>query len=159
MCALSRLCFNSGPPAHSAAMQSHYDVLKIALDAPIEVVRAAYRVFAARHHPDRAGADELALMQRVNEAYRVLSDPALRKAHDAWIRAHRRRRAADAPREAGARSDDPTHAASTRAASTRPTAADVPPVLRALPDAAVLAQRAQRRRIAAAYAAHAPRLR
>ena len=134
-------------------MQSHYDILKIALDAPVEVVRAAYRVFAARHHPDRAGADELALMQRVNEAYRVLSDPALRAAHDTWIRAHRRRRAADAARDAGARAVDPPEAASVRPAA----ATDMPPVVRALPDAALLAQRAQRRRIAAAYAAHAPR--
>lgn len=135
---------------HPAAMQSHYDVLKIALDAPAEVVRAAYRVFAARHHPDRAGTDELALMQRVNEAYRVLSDPTLRTAHDAWIRAHRRRRAADAPRETGARASD-----APPAAAPRPAAA--PAALHALPDTGLLAQRAQRRRIAATYAAHAPR--
>lgn len=135
-------------------MQSHYDVLKIALDAPAEVVRAAYRVFAARHHPDRAGTDELALMQRVNEAYRVLSDPTLRTAHDAWIRAHRRRRAADTPREAGARASEAPPAAAPRAAAT-----PAPAALHALPDTELLAQRAQRRRIAAAYAAHAPRSR
>jgi curved DNA-binding protein CbpA len=132
-------------------MQSHYHVLKIAPDAPVEVVRAAYRVFAARHHPDRAGTAELAFMQRVNEAYRVLSDPALRTAHDAWIRAHRRRRAADAPREAGARVPD-----APPAASARPTVAAAPAAPDARPDAALLAQR---RRIAAAYAAHAPRAR
>ena len=154
MCGASRLCFNSAPfaPSRPTAMQSHYDVLKIELDAPVEVVRAAYRVFAARHHPDRAGADELALMQRVNEAYRVLSDPALRAAHDAWIRAHRRRRAADAPREARARLAEAP-------ASTPPPPPAAPASLHALPDAALLAQRAQRRRIAATYAAHAPRLR
>ncbi|GHA79360.1 J domain-containing protein [Cognatilysobacter bugurensis] len=136
-------------------MQSHYDVLKIALDAPAEVVRAAYRVFAARHHPDRAGADELVLMQRVNEAYRVLSDPTLRAAHDTWIRAHRRRRAADAARDTAARSAP----AETPTASAAATPATAPAsAVQALPDMVQLALRAQRRRVAAAYAAHAPRL-
>lgn len=141
-------------------MHSHYDVLKLALDAPADVVRAAYRVFAARHHPDRAGPAELALMQRVNEAYRVLSDPALRAAHDAWIRAHRRRRAADAPRpRAAMQHEGAPDAAPGERASTGSTAGPAHTVPPALPDATMLVQRAQRRRVAAAYAAHAPRAR
>lgn len=149
-------------------MHSHYDTLKIALDAPAEVVRAAYRVFAARHHPDRAGADELALMQRVNEAYRVLSDPAMRAAHDAWLRTQRRRRATDAVRGDALPADASTHAtgrdgpaaAQARSVAVRASAgiaAPAPDPARALPDAAWLMQCAQRRRVAAAYAAHAPR--
>lgn len=67
---------------------SHYAVLKLAPDAPAEVIRAAYRALAARHHPDRCDAEPGAVsrMQRVNEAYRVLSDPRLRAAHDAALR-------------------------------------------------------------------------
>lgn len=150
-------------------MHSHYDVLKVALDAPGDVVRAAYRVFAARHHPDRAGPAELALMQRVNEAYRVLSDPALRAAHDAWIRTHRRRRAADAPAarptvpDAGTVSPHAAGHALDDAASVAPThgarAGHAAPATHALPHAALLVERARRQRIAAAYAAHAPRSR
>lgn len=145
-------------------MQSHYDVLKIALDAPVEVVRAAYRVFAARHHPDRAGAAELALMQRVNEAYRVLSDPALRAAHDAWIRAHRRRRAADTAQPGTVTGERASRATANAVPADAPTQTPLAPeravpvraAVHALPDHALLAQRAQRRRVAAAYAAHAP---
>lgn len=66
---------------------SHYAVLKLAPDAPSEVIRAAYRALAARNHPDRCGGEPAAVsrMQRVNEAYRVLSDPELRAAHDAAL--------------------------------------------------------------------------
>jgi len=78
-------------------MASFYNVLKVAPDAPVEVIRAAYRVLAARHHPDRCDGDPQALerMQAVNEAYRVLSDPGLRAQHDALLRCQRRRRAGD----------------------------------------------------------------
>lgn len=64
---------------------SHYDVLGVARDATPDEVRAAYRRLARRHHPDRMRAagtsdDE---MPRINEAYRVLSDPARRAVYDA----------------------------------------------------------------------------
>lgn len=86
-------------------MASLYHVLKVAPDAPIEVIRAAYRVLAARHHPDRSAGDPgaVARMQHVNEAYRVLSDPELRARHDAALTGQRRRRASDGGRETGAR--------------------------------------------------------
>jgi len=76
---------------------AHYQVLKVAPDAPVEVIRAAYRALASRHHPDRLGDDPAASerMQRVNEAYRVLSDPVRRARYDAMLRRERRRRATD----------------------------------------------------------------
>ncbi|HEY4555020.1 MAG TPA: J domain-containing protein, partial [Lysobacter sp.] len=74
---------------------AHYQVLKVAPDAPVEVIRAAYRALAARHHPDRRGDDPAAAeqMQRVNEAYSVLGDPIRRARYDALLRRERRRRA------------------------------------------------------------------
>jgi hypothetical protein len=39
--------------------------------APLEVVKAAYRALALRHHPDRGGSPEV--MQRLNTAYEALS--------------------------------------------------------------------------------------
>lgn len=120
----------SGYKAHSQTapfpVVTHYSTLKVAPDAPVEVIRAAYRVLAARHHPDRCIGDPAALqrMQRVNEAYRVLSDSELRAEHDAALRRERRRRASDgapgiasvASRAAGgpAMSDPPVSAVALR---------------------------------------------
>lgn len=110
-------------------MTPHYHVLKVASDAPIEVIRAAYRVLAARHHPDRCAGDPAALrrMQQVNEAYRVLSDPGLRAAHDAALRRERRRRVSDGePAATAARTEHgpaPTASASAPAALRRRAAA------------------------------------
>jgi len=68
-------------------LRTHYDNLKVARDAPPEVIRAAYRALAQRHHPDRNPGNERAakVMAIVNASYAVLSDPATRKAHDEWI--------------------------------------------------------------------------
>jgi len=40
--------------------------------APPEVIRAAYRVMAQLHHPDRGG--DTAAMQRINAAYELIGD-------------------------------------------------------------------------------------
>ena len=116
---------------------AHYQVLKVAADAPVEVIRAAYRALAARHHPDRCGDDPSAAarMQRVNQAYRVLSDPALRARYDAVLRRERRRRATDVP------STPPLPARRPRIDVDVDGEIDVPPALR--------------RRAAEAYRAHA----
>jgi DnaJ-class molecular chaperone len=68
-------------------IHSHYENLKVARDAPPEVLRAAYRVLAQKYHPDRHDGDERAerTMKLINEAYSVLSDPTSRQAHDQWI--------------------------------------------------------------------------
>jgi hypothetical protein len=69
-------------------LHTHYDRLKIARDAPIEVVRAAYRALCLKYHPDRNPGDSEAArtMALLNAAYEVLSDPDKRQEHDAWIR-------------------------------------------------------------------------
>lgn len=65
-------------------MQTHYDVLKVAPDAPGEVIKAAYRALAPRYHPDRNPGDAGAsrAMQTLNRAYAVLSDPVRRRQYD-----------------------------------------------------------------------------
>ncbi|OYV74880.1 MAG: hypothetical protein B7Z66_14930 [Chromatiales bacterium 21-64-14] len=62
----------------------HYTVLGVRADAPPEVIRAAYRALAQKHHPDRAQDPGTARvsMTRLNEAYAVLSDPGKRRAYD-----------------------------------------------------------------------------
>jgi hypothetical protein len=49
-------------------------------------IRAAYRRLARRVHPDRGGPGSQAAMAAVNEAWRVLRDPARRANYDASLR-------------------------------------------------------------------------
>ena len=68
-------------------VHTHYDNLKVARDAPPEVIRAAYKTLCHKFHPDRHGGSPKATQtfQLINAAYEVLSDPARRHHHDAWI--------------------------------------------------------------------------
>lgn len=68
-------------------VHSHYENLKVARDAPLEVIRAAYRSLSQKYHPDRNAGDPNAtrIMAILNRAYEVLSDPEKRRAHDLWI--------------------------------------------------------------------------
>ena len=58
-----------------------YDALQLPRAASLDEVRAAYRRLAREHHPDRAGADGVA-MTRINQAYEVLSNPERRARYD-----------------------------------------------------------------------------
>lgn len=68
-------------------MHTLYDRLTVSRDAPLEVIRAAYRVLSQRHHPDRNPGDPSAAeaMQAINDAYAVLSDAQRRRAYDTWL--------------------------------------------------------------------------
>jgi curved DNA-binding protein CbpA len=70
-----------------ARVHTHYDNLKVARNAPPEVIRAAYKTLSQKYHPDRNGNSEKAIriIQIINSAYEVLSDPVRRQEHDAWI--------------------------------------------------------------------------
>ena len=59
---------NGAPP--SAECADPYAVLWLRTGAPPEVIRAAYRVLAARLHPDAGGSE--AAMRRLNAAYHQL---------------------------------------------------------------------------------------
>jgi DnaJ-class molecular chaperone len=67
---------------------THYDTLKIARNAPPEVIYEAYKALAQKYHPDKNLHDPGAIhmMQSVNAAYKILSDPKKRLEHDQWIR-------------------------------------------------------------------------
>jgi hypothetical protein len=66
---------------------NHYEVLGVEPGAPTETIRRAYLTEARRHHPDLEAdplrrRDAERRMQRVNEAWAVLSDPKRRSAYD-----------------------------------------------------------------------------
>jgi DnaJ-class molecular chaperone len=87
-----------------------YAVLGIAPTAAPEVVRAAYRALAQRHHPDRMGlaANDGAVMAGLNRAYEVLSCPHRRYEYD---QVHRRMQAMNC------RDDRDSHASSSQSSS------------------------------------------
>lgn len=58
----------------------HYRLLQVDPAADLEVIQAAYRVLARRHHPDLSGSDET--MKRLNAAWEVLGDAQRRAEYD-----------------------------------------------------------------------------
>lgn len=83
---------------------NHYERLGVAADATPRQLRDAYRSAARAVHPDRAGDASSGEMAALNEAYRVLSDPDLRRRYDDLLRepASTRGRSTTTPR-AGSR--------------------------------------------------------
>ena len=68
--------------------RTHYAVLGVRPDASTDEVRDAFRRLARQHHPDRSAAERTGAdrMAEINEAYRVLCDPARRAVYDASLR-------------------------------------------------------------------------
>ena len=97
---------------------THYDVLGVPPSASADQIREAFRRLAREHHPDRAVASGRvggeASMAEINEAYRVLNDPARRAVYDASLRGGPTRGPAAPP------SSEPSES-SAGAAPTMPT--------------------------------------
>ena len=73
-------------------IRTHYHNLQVREDASPEVIEGAWTVLARKWDPDRhPGQRERAERVRriIEQSYRVLSDPELRREHDAWIRLQR----------------------------------------------------------------------
>lgn len=67
-------------------MRTHYDNLHIPRDSDAETIRSAYRRLSKQYHPDyNPSPDAHRIMQIINRAYDVLSDPQRRAEHDRWI--------------------------------------------------------------------------
>ncbi|UUZ45909.2 J domain-containing protein [Janibacter limosus] len=60
--------------------EDHYDVPEVSRKASPDMVRKAYRIQLATHHPDRGG--DAVRAQMINEAFCVLGDPVKRRAYD-----------------------------------------------------------------------------
>lgn len=76
----------------------HYRVLQVSRHAEAEVIEKAYKALSMKYHPDVATETDrdraTRRMQRINEAYRVLSDTAARRAYDRTLPAEGDGRAA-----------------------------------------------------------------
>jgi curved DNA-binding protein CbpA len=62
-------------------MYDLYEVLQVRQGAEPEVIRAAYRALARKHHPDFGGSPER--MAMINDAWAVLGNQVRRAAYDA----------------------------------------------------------------------------
>jgi curved DNA-binding protein CbpA len=59
-----------------------YELLRVSPGAEIESIQRVHRALAARYHPDNKETGDLERFLRVNEAYKILSDPQKRKEFD-----------------------------------------------------------------------------
>ena len=66
-------------------MTSLYERLGVSSTASADEIRAAYRARARELHPDRQGSAATRAMADLNDAWRVLSDPAARRAYDSGV--------------------------------------------------------------------------
>ena len=65
--------------------RTHYQNLKVAEDAPSEVIRAAHKALMAKYHPDRYGPEGEKICKIVSESFHVLMNSAAREKHDQTI--------------------------------------------------------------------------
>ncbi len=67
--------------------RNYYRILHVQPDAPVEIIRTAYRTMMQRlkMHPDLGGDVEMAAL--INQAFATLSDPAKRAAYDRQLAA------------------------------------------------------------------------
>ena len=72
-----------------AKIRTHYDNLKVAANAPDNVIRAAYKALCQKYHPDKSQGNKEEherILKIISNSYQVLIDPAKRVAHDIWIK-------------------------------------------------------------------------
>jgi DnaJ domain len=64
-------------------MVNHYDVLGVSRESGLEEIKQAYHRLAMEYHPDKNPSPLAAeKMKQINEAYRILGEPALRADYD-----------------------------------------------------------------------------
>src|SRR5580658_6522507 len=68
----------------------YYETLQISPNADPDTIHRVYRILAQRYHPDNQETGNSETFRTLSEAYRHLSDPALRAAYDVQHREERR---------------------------------------------------------------------
>jgi molecular chaperone DnaJ len=68
------------------AGRDYYVILGVPRTESAAGIRSAFRDLAKKHHPDRSGAGDSEAFREAVDAYRVLSDAALRRSYDERLR-------------------------------------------------------------------------
>jgi DnaJ-domain-containing protein 1 len=68
--------------AATAIGPNFYELLGVSPTADEATLKAGFRAFARRYHPDRAGPDAEPLFMQVRDAYEALKKPTTRFAYD-----------------------------------------------------------------------------
>jgi hypothetical protein len=71
------------------AFVDYYELMQISPKAEPETIKRVYRMLAARYHPDNPETADYDRFVLLNDANRILSDPATRAAYDLTYRAKR----------------------------------------------------------------------
>ena len=62
---------------------NYYEILEVSPNASQEIIKIAYKNLAKKYHPDTSNEENASeIMQKINEAYEVLSDPEKREEYD-----------------------------------------------------------------------------
>ncbi len=61
-------------------MKNYYRILGLNIDAEHEEIKAAYRILAQRHHPDKGGTNSEFML--IQEAYSILINPHTKRCYD-----------------------------------------------------------------------------
>jgi curved DNA-binding protein CbpA len=69
-------------PADKDTFVDYYELLRVSPGAEIESIQRVHRSLSARYHPDNAETGDIERFLRVNEAFKILSDPDKRKDFD-----------------------------------------------------------------------------
>jgi len=68
--------------ANDKSFVDYYEMLRVSPGAELESIQRVHRALAARYHPDNKETGNLERFLKVNEAFKVLSDPEKRKDFD-----------------------------------------------------------------------------
>lgn len=68
--------------ANDKTFTDYYEMLRVSPGAEMESIQRVHRALAARYHPDNKETGNLERFLKVNEAFKVLSDPDKRKDFD-----------------------------------------------------------------------------
>jgi curved DNA-binding protein CbpA len=86
-------------------VDDHYEALGLEPDATPEEIKKAFKALALQYHPDQHPTPiAAAIFRRLNEAYKVLSDPQERKRYDELRRIRTSRRPSPRPSPESAKS-------------------------------------------------------